>query len=149
MRVFCLFLLALDIVSKIVAIKYVPAITSAQYPFGGLPIFSLAGVTFSLNYTVNTGAAWGLFSGYPGILFVFRTLIIASLAFFAAKGRSMWLIITGAIGNVVDYCCYGHVVDFFHFTFWGYSFPIFNVADSCIVIGVFSLLLFSREARPA
>jgi signal peptidase II len=39
---------------------------------------------------------------------------------------------------------YGHVVDFLHFTFWGYSFPIFNLADTYITLGVIGLLLMPR-----
>ncbi|MBU6446833.1 MAG: signal peptidase II, partial [Verrucomicrobia bacterium] len=59
----------------------------------------------------------------------------------------IWLVVTGAIGNVLDYCLYGHVIDFIHFTFWGYSFPIFNVADSCITIGILTLLLLPKQKK--
>jgi signal peptidase II len=55
--------------------------------------------------------------------------------------------VTGAIGNGIDYLAYGHVIDFFHFCFWGYSFAIFNLADSYITLGVFALLFLSRFAK--
>ncbi len=152
MRKMALFalLLALDIATKVLAIHSIPYLSYGSYPFGGIGIFSFGGISFSLNYIVNTGAAWGMFAGYSGLLFALRASIILALLFFVPKRIPICLILTGAIGNAIDYCLYGHVIDFFHFTFWGYSFPIFNVADSCITIGILSLLLLpckSKEAR--
>ncbi|PIS02540.1 MAG: signal peptidase II [Chlamydiae bacterium CG10_big_fil_rev_8_21_14_0_10_42_34] len=141
------FLLALDVATKIAAIHWIPPLSYSPYPFGGIGIFSFGGITCSLNYIVNTGAAWGMFAGYSGLLFAIRTLIILGLVFFVPKRFPIWLVVTGAIGNAIDYCLYGHVVDFLHFTFWGYSFPIFNVADSCITIGVLALLIFSGKDK--
>jgi len=134
-------LLLLDGVAKTLAIHFVPPLQFGMYPFGGIGIFSLGGITFSLNYIVNTGMAWGLFAGYGGLLFAIRSLIILAVFFFVPKRFPICLVLTGAIGNAVDYCLYGHVIDFFHFTFWGYSFPIFNIADACITIGVLSLCI--------
>ncbi len=140
-------LLALDVISKILAIQFIPPVHYGEYPFGGFGIFSLGGVTFSLNYIVNTGAAWGVFAGHSGLLFAVRILIVLGLLFFVPKRFPIWLVLTGAIGNAIDFCLYGHVIDFFHFTFWGYSFPVFNIADSCITMGVLSLLFFSRKVK--
>ncbi len=141
------FLLGLDVLSKIGAIQSIPHLNYGPYPFGGVGVFSLGGITCSLNYIVNTGAAWGAFSGYPGFLFVLRCAILLGLFIFVPKRIPVWLVITGAIGNSIDYCLYGHVIDFLHFTFWGYSFPIFNVADSCITIGVVSLFAFPYQSK--
>lgn len=146
---FFAFLLFLDAATKAIAIHFIPPICLGHYPFGGISIFSVGGITFSLNYIINTGAAWGLFAGHPGLLFAIRTLIILSLLFFIPKRRPIWLIVTGALGNVIDYCLYGHVIDFFHFTFWGYEFPLFNIADSCITIGVLLLLVLPRKTQEA
>ena len=142
---FCLLLL--DLVTKGMAISWVPPLSFGWYPFGGIGIFSAGGITFSLNYIVNTGAAWGAFPGHSGLLFALRAGIIVALVLFAPKRFPIWLVITGAIGNVIDYCLYGHVIDFLHFTFWGYSFPIFNIADSCITTGILALLFFPRKAK--
>jgi signal peptidase II len=113
------------------------------YPYGGIPLFDW-GVSCSLNREFNTGAAWGLFPGHPGLLFAVRFLIILFLVGYLVlrKEKSFfpWLIIVGAVGNAIDYCVYGHVIDFIHVTFWKRSFPIFNLADSYITIG--ALLLF-------
>lgn len=151
------FLLGLDIVSKMLAIAYVPSLSFYErtYPYGGIPIFSdFLGIDFSLNYVVNTGAAWGFFSGHSGLLFSLRAAIIlalfAYLLFFRHGPRMkfpLWLVVTGAVGNAIDYCVYGHVIDFLHFVFWGYSFPIFNLADSCITLGVLFLFLFSGASK--
>lgn len=144
------FLLVADVLSKMGAVQWIPAMgpLDQSYPFGGIPIFSVFGISFSLNYIVNTGAAWGLFSGQAGLLFGLRTAIILGfsiyLLFSQREGRlakfPAWLILTGAIGNAIDYLLYGYVIDFFHFTFWGKSFPVFNLADSYITLGVIALI---------
>ncbi len=150
MKLIFLFLgLSLDILTKIGAILWIPPMTKGFYPFGGIGIFQrFFGISFSLNYVENTGAAYGMFPGHPGILFAIRAIIIATLAIYLGanwKKRGtfpLWLVLTGAIGNAIDFLMYGHVVDFIHFNFWGYSFPVFNFADSYITIGVVFLLLF-------
>jgi signal peptidase II len=157
---FFLLLLGADVAAKYFALHHVPAILPKffGYPYGGVPIFSWIGVTFSLNTIVNSGSAWGFFQGHPGILFSIRIAIIGGLIgylSFFTRGKvanlPLWLVVVGAIGNGIDYIVYGHVIDFFHFCFWGTSFPIFNLADCYITIGVLFLLLVSRSTalRPS
>jgi signal peptidase II len=57
------------------------------------------------------------------------------------------LIMTGAFGNVFDCYYYGHVIDMFHFLFWGNSYGVFNFADLLIFLGALglSLTLFIKE----
>jgi signal peptidase II len=145
------FLLFLDFISKIGALYWIPPLSWVYYPFGGIPVFNIYGISFSLNTIFNTGAAWGLFSGNPGLLFAFRIVILIVLGLYLylfqrpiMQRASLWLVATGAVGNAIDYLLYGHVVDFLHFTFWGYSFPIFNLADTYITLGVIGLLLMPR-----
>lgn len=141
-----LLLLGLDIVSKIAAISSIPPMSWGIYPFGGIGIFSdFLGTSFSLNLVVNTGVAFGLFPHHPHLLFAMRVAIILGLIFYRKKiggGFPLYLILTGAIGNAIDYVLYGHVIDFLHFTFFGHSFPVFNFADSYITIGIACLFLF-------
>ena len=152
---FFLLLLGFDIVSKMAAIdRIAPMIWMNSYPFNGIGIFDAGWITFSLNFVTNTGAAWGVFSGYSGLLFALRVAIISGLIVFLLffnKGKvpsfPLWLIATGAVGNVIDYWAYGHVIDFFHFTFWGWSFPVFNLADSYITLGAIALFFFSKSKR--
>lgn len=157
MAVFFLLLLAADILSKIAASHSIPtmAFSDRWFPYGGIGIFSdFYGISFSLNTTFNTGAAWGIFAGHSGLLFGIRAAIIFGLILYLVIFQSakmpkfpLWLIVTGAVGNALDYLRYGHVVDFFHFVFWGYSFPIFNLADAYITIGVAILFLVSRFSK--
>ncbi|MBI5273021.1 MAG: signal peptidase II [Chlamydiia bacterium] len=142
--VFFLSLLLLDIGSKACAIQYLPFLHAGNscFPFGGIAVFAdVCGISFSLNYTINTGAAWGLFSGHPGLLFGFRSVAIGCLSWYLLRKQttsmSLWMVATGALGNAIDYLLYGHVIDFFHFSFWGRSFPIFNWADVYISVGAF------------
>jgi len=114
------------------------------YPYGGVGIFkNFLGIEFSLSHSTNTGAAWGMFSDYTSFLVVIRILLIIGLAvyffFYNRNDAFQWplaLIISGAIGNVVDFFVYGYVIDMIHFVFWGYDYPLFNIADSCIFVGV-------------
>lgn len=148
-------LLAMDVVSKMAALHWVAPLRFGGYPFGGVPIFSdFLGISFSLNTVFNTGAAWGLFAGNPGFLFGARAAIVIGLGLYLYffhrpmfKMVSLWLVAVGAIGNAIDYILYGHVVDFLHFVFWGYSFPIFNLADCCITLGVIGMLFASRKSQ--
>lgn len=138
-------ILSIDALTKFWAYHSLPPLGWGGYPFGGVGIFSFQGVSFSLNYVANSGAAWGIFSGNAKVLFFFRIAMIAALFLFARKSFPLWLILTGAIGNAIDYLLYGYVVDFFHFSFWGASFPVFNIADACITLGAFFLLFPKRK----
>ena len=151
----CLFFLGCDFLSKEWAVNHLPLIHwSEGYPFHGIGMFQLGPFTFSLNFVTNTGAAWGLFAGKAGLLFGIRIAIICALVSFLAlfnKGKNplfpMGLILTGAIGNALDYWRYGYVIDFLHFTFWGSSFPVFNLADSYITVGAILLFFFSTSKK--
>ena len=72
--------------------------------------------------------------------------VIAYLFFFNQRKACrlpLTLVISGAIGNLIDFALYGHVVDMLHFVFWGFDYPVFNLADSAIFIGIFWLILLS------
>ena len=148
-------LIGLDVLTKVLALRWVPPCNGFVYPFGGIAIFeNFFGVNFSLNTAINTGAAWGVFPNHFFLLLSLRLCVILAilcyLLFFRSSGRSqipLWFIVTGATGNIIDMFCYGHVIDFFHFQIYGWSFPIFNIADSCITFGVFLLLLLPNRSK--
>lgn len=131
------------------------AFSSASYPYSGIPLFrNLLGIEGSIVYATNTGVVWGLCSGHPTLLACIRAFLILGLLGFFLLKRPEWkqslplaLILAGAVGNFFDLLFYGEVVDLFYFRFWGWSFPIFNLADSAICLGVGSWLLFSFFAR--
>lgn len=148
-----LLVLLLDQATKALVYAYLPVISSSLYwyPYGGIGIFqNFAGIEFSINHWTNTGAAWGYFGDYQLLLIFLRVALIAGLMIYLLfyNTHRSWrlpliLIIAGAVGNVIDYFVYGHVVDMLHFVFWGYDFPVFNVADSAISMGIASLFILS------
>ncbi len=150
---FCFVLLGLDVALKLYTYKTIAPMrwSSCVYPYGGIPVFKdFFGIDFSLNYVMNKGAAWGVFSTFQEYLLYVRFLIMGGLLSYLVfvklpffKRFALSLVLTGAIGNVVDFFLYQHVVDMFHFCFFGYSFPVFNIADSIIFCGVAILLLHS------
>jgi signal peptidase II len=120
------------------------------FPYGGIGVFeNWQGIDFSINHVMNLGAAWGIFSNFHQALFYARVGIIGAmivyLCFFSAREQKtpLLMIITGALGNVLDHLLYGHVIDMFYFRFWGYSFPVFNIADSVIFCGIVWLFIQS------
>jgi len=143
--------LFVDQLTKYLTYSYLHPIFSYPYyyPYGGIGVFkSFFGVEFSLNYMANPGAAWGVLGEYQVPLLFLRIALIFGLLFYFFKVQNhslfqipLTLIICGAIGNVLDYFLYGHVIDMFHFVLWGYDFPVFNVADSAITIGI-GLMIF-------
>lgn len=90
----------------------------------------------------NTGAAFGIFSKSTTFLIIISIVIVLCMVavdyILKIKSKTytigFGLIIAGAIGNFVDRITLGYVRDFIMFDFW-HSFPIFNFADCCIVIG--------------
>ena len=151
--IFCLFLFGLDFALKWYTSHYIPLMSwsSLTYPYGGVPVFQdFFGVDCSLNYVINKGAAWGAFAQFQKQLLYLRFFIMGGLLLYIflaclpfIKRFALLLILTGAIGNIVDFFMYHHVVDMFYFRFWGYSFPVFNLADAAIFLGVAILLLQS------
>ena len=110
---------------------------------------------FHLSHVYNNGAAFSLFSDTPSpdkvrwMLIGFSLVAIAIvLVVFMKAGRrvnptsvALALVLGGAIGNLYDRLAYRYVIDFLAFNFFGYHYPDFNIADSCIVIGAALLLI--------
>ncbi len=101
---------------------------------------------FAITYTTNTGAAFGLFPGGSQFFIVVAVVVvIVMLAYYQQLAANQWLLklglglqLGGAMGNLADRLVRGHVVDFIYFKFW----PVFNVADSCIFVGVVLMAIF-------
>ena len=101
-------------------------------------------------YIHNKGGAWGILEGHTwGLLAMTVVIMLVCLALlfkWGAKNKlvfwAMSLVLFGGIGNMIDRIFRdGNVVDFLHFEFWP-TFPVFNVADCAIVIGVALLMLY-------
>lgn len=102
---------------------------------------------FSLFYIQNKGAAWGIFEGKMIFFYIITILVVGYLVYTFHKypiksklvGYSFSLILAGAIGNFIDRLLNGFVVDMFRLDF--INFPIFNVADVCLTIGVALMII--------
>ncbi len=112
--------------------------------------FPLVKGLLNFYYIHNTGGAWGVLSGYTGLLILVTAVIMLVCVFWLVlRGRKnkllFWaasLIMSGGIGNMIDRIFRnGKVIDFLQFGFWT-DFPIFNIADCSIVIGCGLLLLY-------
>ena len=98
-----------------------------------------------LTYVQNTGAAFGLLKGQQWLFVGLSLVVIAWVGQELWNGRAnshmtRWgcaLILGGAVGNLIDRLRFGHVVDFIDLRVW----PVFNVGDSAITVGVFLILL--------
>lgn len=150
--VLCFLLIGLDQLVKLATYLNLPLVSHRLgYPYGGIAVFKdMMGVEFSIVHATNTGAAWSMFQDYPSLLLYARIILIAAISlylYFTYREKiplSWILILSGAISNVIDHFIYGHVIDMFHFILWGYDYPVFNVADSMIVIGAV-LLIFGNS----
>ena len=104
------------------------------------------GLHFSLSFVKNTGMAYGYLSSHPHLLLVLRLVLIAALILYLVGSRSqrlaLALVLTGAVGNVLDHFLYGYVVDMVFISFRGLApFGVFNLADFFICTGITMLTL--------
>ncbi len=114
-----------------------------------------------LELSINRGISWSMFSSSNAYVFGAVTAVVGVfLAFFAwitytrkQRGQCSFaetLVIVGGTGNFFDRFFYGGVVDFIHVHYEAWSFPIFNIADICVVTGVFLMviqILFNKTVR--
>lgn len=108
---------------------------------------NVIGDFFRLTLVHNSGAAFGLFPGGRVFFVAVAVSVVLALILYAnvtANGSLFRAValgfgIGGAIGNLIDRLALGGVTDFLDFRFW----PVFNLADSAIVIGLLALALFS------
>lgn len=104
---------------------------------------------FSLTYVKNSGAAFSILDDNTFLVVIVSLIIILVLVRYVYKNKdakkiekvAYSLILGGAIGNLIDRIFNGYVVDFLDFIFLGYNYPIFNLADTFIVIGVILLII--------
>lgn len=114
-----------------------------------------------LRYAENCGAAFGMLDQSPrwlraGVFLVAGTLAVFALMWMFVRGSggalfawSVPLIVSGALGNMIDRVRLGYVIDFIHFHIHdSFEWPTFNIADSTITVGV-ALLLLDGLRRPA
>lgn len=97
----------------------------------------------------NEGAAWGILQGKMWLFYIVTIVVLVILImFFKSEGYGkpliqfgLSLLIAGSIGNFIDRLIRSEVVDFIDTYIFGYNFPIFNVADAALTIGVIVLII--------
>ena len=103
---------------------------------------------FSITYINNTGASWGILKNNTYLLIIFSIIAVLILIRYCnsfKKNRrnilGLGFLLGGILGNLADRILYGYVKDFLDFYIFNYNFPIFNIADIFIVIGVLLLII--------
>ena len=104
---------------------------------------------FYFTYAHNTGVAWGMMSGHL-LLFILVALVsaVVMIVYFRRTSKKeiltrfgLVLAFSGMIGNLFDRIVLGYVRDFIDVIIFNYNFPIFNIADIAVVVGV-GLIIF-------
>ncbi|ARI77554.1 signal peptidase II [Halobacillus mangrovi] len=104
---------------------------------------------FYLTSHRNQGAAWGILQGQMWFFYIVTVIVIGVVIYYIQQygkesklaGVALSLILAGAIGNFIDRVLRKEVVDFADTYIFTYDFPIFNVADSSLVIGVILVMI--------
>ncbi|TRM12329.1 lipoprotein signal peptidase [Lentibacillus cibarius] len=110
---------------------------------------TVIGDFFYLTSHRNSGAAWGILQGQMAFFYIITVIVIIGVIYFMqtyAKDNQLLsialsLILGGAIGNFIDRLFRNEVVDFFDFIIFGYDYPIFNIADASLVVGVILVII--------
>jgi len=125
----------LDQITKFIITKKIPL---------GKSIPIIPGI-FSFTYFQNTGAGFGLFPGSTRLLIWFSIIVIGLILYFYESipenkytQISIALILGGTFSNLIDRINLGYIIDFLDFKIW----PIFNIADTAITIGVIGLIIY-------
>ena len=104
---------------------------------------------FYISNVHNYGAAFSILYGNRIFLVIVSIITLVLVYYFLLKNKKFdWyniifysLLIGGILGNLFDRIIYGYVIDYFDFYIFEYNFPIFNVADICIVISVVMIII--------
>lgn len=114
---------------------------------------------FRITYLKNTGAAWSMFSDKTVYLIAITIVFLAAFYFLILRktdfdvdkniGVLYGIIIGGILGNLIDRIRLGYVIDYLDFSIFGYNFPVFNLADTFIVIGCILMIIrsFKKEIK--
>lgn len=105
---------------------------------------------FYLTYTKNTGAAWSILENQRILLLIITVIVLFLINRVMNKEKlskleclSFGMIIGGIVGNLFDRIFFGYVIDFLDFKILGYNYPVFNLADSFIVIGIILMIIIT------
>ena len=101
-----------------------------------------------LNYINNTGASFSILTNKKYLLIILSLIAIVIIIRYINTFKNtifnrigLGLLLGGILGNLSDRILFGYVKDFISLYIFGYSFPVFNIADICIVVGVIILII--------
>ena len=137
--VIALFVIAIDQISKWLIVKNMELGTS-------IPIID--NVLYITSHR-NRGAAWGILENKMWFFYIITVVFVVFIVFYMKNyaktdrllGISLGLILGGAIGNFIDRVFRQEVVDFIHVYIFSYNYPVFNIADSALCIGVVLIII--------
>ena len=133
-----LFLVLLDILSKYIVFNYIDL-----YQFIKITYF------FDITHIHNFGVSFGLFAGtIPSLVLIFIGLFVTAFVIYlyinsrdTLERWGLFIIICGAIGNIVDMSINGYVIDFLYLHINQYYWPAFNFADIYISLGIIMIIV--------
>ena len=126
-------------------------ILSKYIVFNHIDLYQFINITdfFDITHIHNFGVSFGLFAGtIPALVLVFAGLFVTAFVIYLYINSSdllerwgLFIIICGAIGNIVDRSINGYVIDFIYLHINQYYWPAFNFADIYISIGIIMIIV--------
>lgn len=112
----------------------------------------------SFELVFNRGVTAGMFHTENPLGFLLLSIFVACIALvLAVYAYFRWcqesiifaesVVLSGAVSNLIDRILYGGVIDFIAVSFYGWQFPVFNIADTCIVLGVIAIFLMNMRKK--
>lgn len=135
-------------IAVIVIIDQVTKYLAVNYLYGK-PAFQFIKGFIEFVYAENTGVAFSMLSGGRWFFIILTFIVVIACLVYMYKGKAqknLWLywslgvVISGAIGNLIDRVRFGYVVDFINPTF--VDFAVFNIADCAVTLGAVSLVAY-------
>lgn len=139
------------IISLIVVIidQFIKAVVS--YNMHLYEVFPLFKGFLDINLVHNTGAAFSFLQGGRVLFIVIAIIVILLISMYINSNDDVdkkrifiySLLLGGIVGNLIDRIIHGYVIDYISVTIFNYKFPVFNFADSCIVIAVIIAFIYT------